>query len=220
MGGFVSGTLAVTAGDILNIFIGGGGLVSTSGGWNGGGNAGSGAAAALGGGGATDVRIGGMSLLDRVFVAAGGGGAAWPYRSVTLPSGGSQVAGGSGGTSTYTSVSNNDGGAGSLGVGGNGGNEVSSNQGGSGTAQTGGAGGGLIGGAGQYLVNWTGQSGAGGSSYIDLLSASSTIAGVRSGNGLLEIDYEVRDAKPVSAPPTLFLLVLASWMFFIKRSCP
>ena len=249
LGGFVSGTLAVTAGDILNIFIGGGGLVSTSGGWNGGGNAGSGAAAALGGGGggATDVRIGGLSLLARVLVAAGGGGAggnrghglgrgtgggggagyygggggaAWPFGSVTLPSGGSQVAGGSGGTSTYNSAPNNDGGAGSLGSGGNGGNEISSNQGGNGTAQTGGAGGGLIGGAGQYLVNWTGQSGAGGSSYIDLLSASSTIAGVRSGNGLLEIDYEVRDAKPVSAPPSLFLLVLASWMFFIKRSCP
>lgn len=233
LGGYVAGTLSVTSGDILNIFVGGGGETSALGGWNGGGDAGlTGHALALGGGGggATDIRIGGIDLFDRVLVAAGGGGAggnrvagsgrgtgggggagyfgggggaAWPYESITLPSGGTQSEGGNGGTSTYASAGSNNGTAGALGTGGNGGNEVESDQIGSGTAQSGGAGGGLVGEAGSYSVNWTGQSGAGGSSFIGTLTDTTNLAGVRLGNGFLQIEYEA--LVEVSTPATFAL---------------
>src|SRR6218665_1215922 len=64
-GGIARGVLAVTPGQSLNLFIGG------QNGYNGGG---------LGkgisnGGGATDVRVGGTALANRIIVAGGGGGA-------------------------------------------------------------------------------------------------------------------------------------------------
>jgi hypothetical protein len=78
-----------------------------------------------------------------------------------------------------------------LGFGGAGGSEVSSSQGGSATAQPGGIGGGLVGGSGLYnsANNWTGQSGAGGSSYIGGVTSGVTTSGVRSGNGAVTISY-------------------------------
>ena len=64
----------VTQGQILYLVIGGKGGTPT-GGWNGGGD---GSDSTLwysgGGGGATDIRIGGISLYNRVIVAGGGGG--------------------------------------------------------------------------------------------------------------------------------------------------
>lgn len=235
LGGFSTGTLAVTPGDLLSIFVGGGGISSMLGGWNGGGNAGTGFSGALGGGGggASDVRIGGVDLINRIIVAAGGGGAggnrvagggrgtgggggggyygggggaAWPYQSLTLPQGGTQTAGGSAGLSSWNFVSGNDGSAGSLGQGGTGGNEVNSNQAGSGTALQGGAGGGLEGQPGQYNINWTGQSGAGGSSFLGSLTDASMIAGNRRGNGFIEFEFEIIEQIPV--PTTLALLGL------------
>jgi len=235
LGGFATGSLAVTPGDILYIYVGGGGATSALGGWNGGGNAGqAGIPGALGGGGggASDVRLGGMGLNDRIIVAAGGGGAggnriqgggrgagggggggwygggggaAWPFASTTLPTGGTQVAGGAGGQSSYTGVTGNDGLPGLFGVGGAGGSEVQSNQGGSATALPGGAGGGLIGADGQYLSNWTGQSGAGGSSYLGSLISASTLSGQRSGNGYVELEYQ---AIAVPEPTSLALIGL------------
>lgn len=71
LGGYSSGTLAVTPGQILNVFVGGQGATPT-GGFNGGGNGGT--QNAGGGGGASDVRVGGTSELDRVITAGGGGG--------------------------------------------------------------------------------------------------------------------------------------------------
>jgi hypothetical protein len=71
LGAYASGTLAVTPGQILNIYVGGAGTAPT-GGFNGGGNGGN--ANAGGGGGATDVRIGGTAASNRVLVAGGGGG--------------------------------------------------------------------------------------------------------------------------------------------------
>ena len=70
-GSKVAGTLAVTPGEVLNIFVGGQGATPT-GGFNGGGNGGS--ANAGGGGGASDIRIGGTAEANRVIVAPGGGG--------------------------------------------------------------------------------------------------------------------------------------------------
>ena len=85
-GGRVQGTMTVTPGQTLNIYVGGAGVdgsLSTSaaaaGGYNGGGAGGhyntvppgySGG----GGGGATDIRIGGTALSNRFLVAGGGGG--------------------------------------------------------------------------------------------------------------------------------------------------
>ncbi len=81
-GGRVQATLAVTPGQVLNIFVGGQGndgtpAVAGSGGYNGGGSGVNvyGSFSGGGGGGATDIRIGGIALADRVIVAGGGGGA-------------------------------------------------------------------------------------------------------------------------------------------------
>ena len=218
-GGYSTGTLAVTPGETIYVYVGGGGQISTSGGFNGGGNAGTvGCPQAFGGGGggASDIRQGGTALANRVIIAGGGGGAggqrvqgcgrgtgggggagyygggggaAWPFASTTLPTGGTQASGGIGGTSTYTGAPNNNGTAGSLGTGGTGGDEVTSSQGGNGTALPGGSGGGTTGGDGQYSVNWTGQSGAGGSGYIGGVTAGSTMSGGNVGEGMVCISF-------------------------------
>ncbi|MCK5710570.1 MAG: hypothetical protein KAI07_08520 [Deltaproteobacteria bacterium] len=79
LGGMAEGDLAVTPGQTLDIFVGGQGCVQLAGigcgGFNGGGNAGGTGVGRGGGGGASDVRVGGINLTDRVIVAAGGGGA-------------------------------------------------------------------------------------------------------------------------------------------------
>jgi uncharacterized repeat protein (TIGR01451 family) len=82
MGGEAKATLAVTSGQVLEVFVGGQGASTPSGGaggFNGGaaggatdGNARGGPGG--GGGGASDVRTGSFALSDRVLVAGGGGG--------------------------------------------------------------------------------------------------------------------------------------------------
>jgi hypothetical protein len=105
-------------------------------------------------------------------------------------------------------VPGNDGTAGVFGLGGTGGNEQNTLQASGGIALPGGAGGGLVGGSGQYSVNWTGQSGAGGSSFLGSLSNSSTAAGVRSGNGFVELEF-IPITAPVPEPATCI-----SWTLF------
>jgi Glycine rich protein len=76
LGGTVSGTLNVTPGETLYFFVGGWGDDSNAtaiGGFNGGGSGSVGNSS--GGGGATDIRVGGVTLTDRIAVAGGGGGA-------------------------------------------------------------------------------------------------------------------------------------------------
>jgi hypothetical protein len=79
LGGYSIGTLNVTPGEILNIYVGG--QIGYNGGGTGGlqGNAtlinGPSAGVGPSGGGASDVRQGGNSLNDRVIVGGGGGGA-------------------------------------------------------------------------------------------------------------------------------------------------
>jgi len=102
LGGFAQGQLNVSAGDVLNIFVGGQGA-TPAGGFNGGANGGS--ENAGGGGGASDIRIGGLDEANRVITAGGGGG------------------GGRGGCdegSAVTAGIGGNGGAGGGGVGGNG----------------------------------------------------------------------------------------------------
>lgn len=71
LGGYAEGVLAVTPGQVLNVFVGGQGATPT-GGFNGGGNGGT--QNAGGGGGASDVRALGTNEADRVITAGGGGG--------------------------------------------------------------------------------------------------------------------------------------------------
>lgn len=72
-GGYISGEITVTPGDVLNVYVGG------QDGFNGGGAGGTGGSPAerngVNGGGASDVRVGGDTFDDRVIVAGGGGGA-------------------------------------------------------------------------------------------------------------------------------------------------
>lgn len=73
-GGYVSGILNINSGTSLFLNIGGAGTGSV-GGFNGGGMGGQGLLEyGGGGGGATDIRIGGNTLMDRKIVAGGGGG--------------------------------------------------------------------------------------------------------------------------------------------------
>mgnify|MGYP001310950592 FL=1 len=230
LGGEATGVLNVTPGQVLNLYVGG------SNGYNGGGVASNptGCAAATGGqgGGATDIRLGGTTLNDRVIVAAGGGGAggdrisgcgrgsgggggagyygggggaAWPFNSTVLPTGGTQSAGGIGGTSDWPGAQPaSTGQAGGLGFGGDGGIELSSNQAGSGTASQGANGGGLVGDDGLYAGNFTGQSGAGGSSYVGGVTSGATISGINSGNGSIIISYTASSTATCIGAPTTF----------------
>ena len=236
-GGYVSGEIDVTPGDILYVYVGG------QNGFNGGGLDGGGGGYTAGrGGGASDVRIGGMTFSDRVIVAGGGGGAGrgtcssqdggdggWPGGtggwgdgvqggSGTLIGGGScsgsggcalccssSLGGGGGGqdgggaqggygtavggtggacggdNSSYSGgCSNEAGGGGCFGTGGNGINP-SCNGGG------GGGGGGYYGG-GSGGANW-GSGGGGGSSYFSLdLESTLFENGIRTGNGQVIIE--------------------------------
>lgn len=73
LGGYISGDLTVTPGQVLDIYVGG------QNGYNGGGAGGSGSGSigynGMNGGGASDVRTSGGGLADRLVVAGGGGGA-------------------------------------------------------------------------------------------------------------------------------------------------
>ena len=225
-GGYAAGTIEVTPGDVLSIYVGGkGGAGSNSstgtalGGWNGGGNSGLSTRTgsyfyAGGGGGATDIRLNGTALTNRMIVAGGGGGAAYgqattntiaggvggglnggrpSYSSSSYEnrkgSGGTQTAGGAAGT--YTS---NNGTAGSLGTGG---------VGGGGSSSGGGGGAGYYGGGGNYGSSMAGA-GGGGSAYIGGVIDGITLAGDEyfsapdgtserghTGNGYARISYDI-----------------------------
>jgi PKD-like domain/Secretion system C-terminal sorting domain len=94
LGGYAEGFLAVTPGDVLNIFVGGQGTTPAAG-FNGGGNGGS--QNAGGGGGASDIRVGGTAEANRVITAGGGGGGGRGGCHEGSASGGTGGNGGSGG---------------------------------------------------------------------------------------------------------------------------
>jgi len=205
-GGRVQGTLAVTPGEVLYLYVGGQGFNGALspipgvalGGFNGGGNAyfyspfaGSGG----GGGGASDIRIGGNALSNRVIVAGGGGGNGWDTPGPLFGGCGGNNAFGFGGNSADNNGHTHSGGgsqaggglpatyagwspgtAGTLGAGGNG-----SVQGISGAG-----GGGYYGGGGGV---WTG--GGGGSSYTRPanVSAVTHTQCYNSGDGQIVLNY-------------------------------
>ena len=128
LGGMAQGVMAVTPGQVLNVFVGG------QNGYNGGGTGGANGNTYFGGpqtgnapngGGGTDVRFGGITINDRVIVAGGGGGAGcngtWPGCQVAGPAGNGGAGGGlNGGNGTFGvgTPCNCAGGGGDVGMGG------------------------------------------------------------------------------------------------------
>lgn len=181
-GGYVQVELAVVPGTQMYVFVGGGGGLEGEPGWNGGGPGG---AWAGGGGGASDVRVGGPTLADRVAVAGGGGGGQCGFPDhgaggaggglvgepglIGQPEwdaggGGSQVEGGAAGSAP--------GEPGGFGRGG-----------GPADYHVAGGGGGWYGGGGAYAAG-----GGGGSSYLGAAEGTSA-AGVRLGDGAVRISW-------------------------------
>ena len=213
-GGRVQATMAVTAGQVLNIYVGGAGIdgsgitngglgQAAAGGYNGGGASGYYSTSNYtggSGGGATDIRVGGTALGNRMLVAGGGGGGGYETSAeaggagggttggngtngsigITVATGGSPSAGGSGGT--YGGQPS--GGNGSLGVGG----DASTGDG-----VAGGGGGGYYGGGGGGTTgSGPANGGGGGSSYTDpSLTSVTHTQGYNAGNGVLSISYTV-----------------------------
>ena len=160
-GHIMTGYLKTTTQVTLKAFVGEGGIGTrnknspiTS--FNGGG---SGGRFGAGGGGATDIRIGGTALNNRIFIAGGGGGSADSTSGQTAGHGGHPKGGDAYGSTGGTQTSGGTGfRTGSLGNGANANITTgSSNDGG------GGGGGYYGGGSGDY----DGQSGGGGSSYYN-----------------------------------------------------
>jgi hypothetical protein len=196
LGGYANGEIALNAGDILYIYVGGAGYTSangdagTLGGFNGGGRGGASDSGASGGG-ASDIRLYGNELNNRIAVGGGGGGAdnggsggaggglvgTNATGDYTLPTGGTQVAGGNAGTGNGFTAQQ-----GSFGQGG-----ANALYNGTSFQYGGGGGGGWYGGGGGHP--WSG--GAGGSSYIGGLLNAATQSGIRSGDGLVIIRYEI-----------------------------
>lgn len=200
LGGRVQCTLAVTPGSVLNIYVGEMGHTSSTGiigygGYNGGGNATATSNACGGGGGATDIRVGGTALTNRVVVAGAGAGAGQGSGGAggglvgaqgstngqgVWATGGTQTAGGNGGLYSNggcapgSYAQNGSLGQGGYGITGTGGCTSSGGSGG---------GGGYYGGGGMQ-INGAG----GGSSYTGTGTSNVThTQGANSGNGSLTI---------------------------------
>jgi trimeric autotransporter adhesin len=196
-GGRVQAALAVTPGQILNVYVGGvgtagnasatvktGGVNGTAGGAEGGNGRGYGG----GGGGSSDVRVAGTALANRVIVAGGGGGAGYNCSSAAEYGGaGGGLTGGTGAQcgSVSTTLC---GSGGTQTAGGTGATSYGAPSGGLGfgasttaTTYCGGGGGGYYGGgAGQY------GGGGGGSSYYggSGVSGATTTSDYRTGDGI------------------------------------
>ena len=186
-GGYATGQVTLTAGQVINIYVGGAGgncSANNGGGFNGGGNAGP-YGCSGGGGGASDIRISGNTLNDRALVAGGGGGA-----------GNSIQAGAGGGLSGL----NGSGAGGTQSAGGAGYNAGSFGQGGHMAGDGGGGGGGWYGGGAAYGDD----GGGGGSSYVGGVGSGSTIDGAstmpdptsgttvgRAGHGAVKITWNI-----------------------------
>ncbi len=199
LGGYATGTLSVSQGQTLYLYVGGQGGTSQTGGFNGGGiggydTNGSGTIGS-GGGGASDVRTGSNGLANRVLVAGGGGG------RCPMSDGGSGGGtngsdaidvntgyGGHGGTQSAggTAHTNRNATDGGWGYGGNGSTNYNAWGGG-------GGGGGYYGGGGgtSTVDHGSGYSGGGGggSSYLGGVTSGSTTSGQRTGDGRILITY-------------------------------
>jgi hypothetical protein len=214
-GGYTYGTIQLAQGGALSVYVGkkGGNKGSGSdpkpggvGGWNGGGKGGNGCYSnptnypgGGGGGGATDVRMGGEGLDNRILVAGGGGGSCTSNLNGGTGGGGNVITacnGGNGkpydGQSAVAGATQSDGYA--PGIGQNGRNASYASNAAEGT---GGGGGGYYGGyAKQAVAQFSNAGGGGGSSYVDTsrFTASGGANGSdatygRSGNGQAKITW-------------------------------
>lgn len=194
-GGRVRGTIAVFPGNTMNIYVGGMGGDGTptgaTGGYNGGGVGtfyayGSGG----GGGGATDIRLGGTSLANRILVAGGGGGNGQDLAVAFAGGMGGGLTGGNGETFNATAArggTQSAGGAPSTYTGWAGGSFGALGTGGAASPQgvSGGGGGGYYGGGGGA---WS--AGGGGSSFTGSGAFNVThTQGYNEGNGVAKLYY-------------------------------
>ena len=210
LGGYEQAVIPVTPGATLNVYVGGEGD-GIGGGYNGGGGGNFGGSGNTAGGGASDIRIGGTDLSDRVIVAGGGGGSADPS------CGGASSMWGEGGNGGGSSGEQGWEGAPGLGSGplpgGGGGSETTGGASGggidtsSGSLGTGGGGsdcggdggGGFYGGGGGDSITCEGCTsggGGGGSNYAEAAASDTTdVQGYEQGNGYVTINY------PPATPP-------------------
>lgn len=211
-GGHAKGKIYLNSGDTLYVYVGGEGGYggdynnqTVPGGWNGGGDGG-GTTSAHGisgssGGGATDIRLNGNGLENRIIVAGAGAGGVGSgsinaRRDGASGGGGGYYGGGGGGNYAGNNVAGQGGtqeaggsgwtgSNGELGIGGDGEFASSTFSSSSTSLFPGGVGGGLSGGDGTYSIR--GSSGGGGSSFITMLEEGETTAGVHEGNGFASI---------------------------------
>lgn len=192
LGGYAQGTLAVTPGQVLYVYVGQQ-PTTFSGGYNGGG-AGYSDTYSRGGGGASDVRTSPYGLNNRVIVGGGGGGAT--NQATEIGGYGGGLTGGDGRGAEGYIGDNFCGHGGTQSAGGNGSNYYAKStpgsfgQGGNSLLAAnpvgGGGGGGWYGGGGGDHGG-----GGGGSSYIGGVLNGTTTANQQSGNGFVRITYSV-----------------------------
>jgi hypothetical protein len=205
-GGRVSGTLSVIPGQIIHVYVGGYGS-GVNGGWNGGestalgsGCVGSSTGGTGYGGGATDVRVGGTALSNRVLVAGGGGGMGRLGPCGTAPSTFGGAGGGlTGGSGTGSSTAQGGGGgsqsSGGSAASGSFGNATTGSLGNGGQRCPGdwaggdGGGGYYGGGGGGGSTGCHRGSGGGGSSFVGGINAQLNQQGVNTGHGRLLISW-------------------------------
>ncbi|MGH9153315.1 MAG: DUF6531 domain-containing protein [Acidimicrobiales bacterium] len=190
-GGRVVATVPVMPGQVASIFVGGQGGGS-AGGFNGGGALGFGPGG-VAGGGATDMRVGGTQLSDRLVVGGGGGSAApTTAGGAGGDAGGLEGARGEDGSGCYTGGgggTQSAGGAGGYRWAGSGGFGIGGYAGYNGGAGGGGWYGGGGGGSGTDC-DGTEAGGGGGSSYaVPAATGVTHSPGVRGGHGTVSITY-------------------------------
>lgn len=201
-GGHATATLAVVPGTSIQVTVGGKGVITSSSitpGFNGGGN-GSTSGTSLGGpgGGATDVRVGGTALGDRVLVAGGGGGGGGCALGASTGGDGGDLNGGDGSASACSAPMFGGavaGGGGTQSDGGTTGTPGTSGTGGAGFSGGGGGGGGYYGGGGG-----SGNAGGGGGSGFGP-SGTTFETGVRSGDGVATVTYEASASDQAGPNP-------------------
>jgi hypothetical protein len=115
LGGMAQGTLSVSAGEVLYVYVGG------DGGYNGGGSSWSGSSQVCNGGGGSDVRSGGSGITDRIIVAGGGGGVSGETAWGDGGDGGggscgSNYCGGQGGDGYHLTMAGSGGASGGIGI--------------------------------------------------------------------------------------------------------
>jgi hypothetical protein len=215
-GARVSGTLAVTPGELLYVEVGGNGLGGSGapgpGGFNGGapGGAAAGGPAGGGGGGASDIRTVARaqagSLQSRLLVAGGGGGGSGLFGGVYADGHGGN-AGSQGGNGNATGggpgTASAGGAGGASGSGGASGIAGSLGSGGAGGGASGGGGGGGYygGGGGGGKGSGDGGGGGGGSSYVGPEVSGSAIAIDSTHTPLITISTVDPPVPPDPDPP-------------------